>query len=68
MTIGWISTRISPPEAGREIIAKNPLKPIGYNSAAKQCRVMKFLNTFTEDMIVDIMLGDNLTLWSYTDE
>lgn len=66
MTIEWLSTKINPPEAGREIVAKNPLKPNSFSSASKQCRVMKFLPSFTEDMVISIMLGDNLTLWAYT--
>ncbi|MCJ8293373.1 MAG: hypothetical protein MJK15_03120 [Colwellia sp.] len=65
--ITFLSTTITAPEAGREIIAKNPLKPIGYDSSAKQCRVMKFHKNFTEEQIVEQMLEDNLTLWSYTE-
>ena len=66
MSIEWLSTKINPPEAGREIIAKNPLKPDSYRSASKQCKVMKFHPTFTEGRIVEDMLEENLTLWSYT--
>lgn len=67
MAIEWLSTKINPPEAGREIIAKNPLKAIGYKSAAKQCKVMKFHPDFSEDQIVETMLEDNFSLWSYTE-
>ena len=67
MSIKFLSTSINPPEAGREIIAKNPLKPSGYSSAAKQCRIMKFNPTFSEEQIIEIMLEDNFTLWSYTE-
>lgn len=67
ITIKWLSTSITTPEEGREIVAKNPLKPIGYNSAVKQCRLLKFNKNFNEDMIKDVLLGDNLTLWSYTE-
>jgi len=65
--IKWLSTVITTPEAQREIIAKNPLKAVGYSSAAKQCRVMKFHKTFNEDMIRDVMMDDNLSLWAYTE-
>tara|TARA_R110000744_G_scaffold351337_1_gene457164 strand:+ start:3154 stop:3375 length:222 start_codon:yes stop_codon:yes gene_type:complete len=66
--IKWLSTAITTPEAGREIIAKNPLKPIGYKSAAKQCKVMKFHPDFTESQIQELMMvDDNLSLWSYTE-
>lgn len=65
--IKFLSTEITAPEAGREIIAKNPDKSISVQSAAKQCKVMKFHTSFTEDMIVNLMLDENLTLWSYTE-
>lgn len=65
--IEWLSTNINPPEADREIIAKNPLKPVGYMSSAKQCKVMKFHHSFTEEQIIKSMMDDNLTLWSYTE-
>ena len=65
--ISWLTTDTNTPEAGREIIAKNPNKEINTNSSIKQCRVMKFHPSFDEDMIKDIMLGDNLTQWSYTE-
>lgn len=67
MSIEWLSTKINPPEADKEIIAKNPLKPVGFRSSAKQCKVMKFNHSFTKDLIVEIMLEDNFTLWSYTE-
>ena len=65
--IEWLSTTITTPESGREIIAKNPLKPIGWSSSVKQCKVMKFHKNFNEEMIKNILLEDNLTLWSYTE-
>lgn len=65
--IKWLSTAITTPEADREIVAKNPLKPIGYNSAAKQCRVMKFHKDFTEQQIKEVMISDSFTLWAYTE-
>ena len=64
--INWLSTNITVPEAGREIIAKNPLKASAYNTASKQCRTIKFLHTFTEDQIKSTLLDDNFTLWAYT--
>lgn len=67
MAIQWLTTTINPPESGREFIAKNPLKPAGYSSAAKQCKIMKFHPSFTEEQVVEQMLEDNLTLWSYTE-
>ena len=67
MAIVWLTTNINAPKTGREIIAKNPLKAMGYKSAAKQCRVMKFHENFTEEQIIETMLSDNLTLWSYTE-
>jgi len=67
MSITWLSTKIVPPVAGKEIVAKNPLKPISYSTASKQCRVMKFHLSFTEEQIIEIMLSDNFTLWSYTE-
>lgn len=68
--IQWNSTFEITPEAGKEIIAKNPLKPISNGSSAKQCKIMKFAPHFNNELIKDLMLegGDNLTLWSYTDE
>jgi len=68
MSIEWLSTKINPPLADKEIIAKNPIKPVGHNSATKKCKIIKFNKRFNEDLIVEIMLSDNLTLWSYTDE
>lgn len=65
--INWLSTEINPPEAGREIIAKNPDKQISNSSSVKQCRVMKFHPDYDERLIKDIMLGDNLTQWGYTE-
>ena len=65
--IEWLTTDITAPEAGREIIAKNPNKEIATCSAFKQCRVMKFHKNFTEDMIIEVMLSDEFTLWSYTE-
>ena len=67
MTIEWLSTNITAPEPGREIIAKNPLKPISFRSSVKQSKIMKFHPSFSEDQIVSIMIDDNLTLWSYTE-
>ena len=63
--INWLSTEINPPKAAREIIAKNPNKVISENSSAKQCQIMKFHSAFSEDQIVNVMMGDHLTLWSY---
>lgn len=65
--IEFLSTKINPPEAGREIIAKNPDKQISVDSSAKQCRVIKFHKSFTEEQIVQTLLDDNFTLWSYTE-
>ena len=65
--IEWLTTNITAPEAGREIIAKNPSKEIATCSSFKQCRVMKFHKNFTEDMIIEVMLSDEFTLWSYTE-
>ena len=67
MAIEYFTTNINPPEAGREIIAKNPLKPIGYSSSARQCKIMKFHPSFSQEKIVKTMLDDNLTLWQYTE-
>lgn len=67
MTIQWLTTNITAPESGREIIAKNPLKPSGYESASKQCRIMKFHPSFTEEKVIEVMMSDNFTLWSYTE-
>lgn len=68
--ITWNSTFKITPDAGREIIAKNPLKPVSSNSSAKQCKVMKFAPHFDSELIKDLMIegGDNLTLWAYTDD
>jgi len=68
MTIEWLTTNMNPPLADREIIAKNPIKPVGFRSAAKQCRIMKFRHDFSEELIIERMMEDNLALWSYTDE
>ena len=65
--ITWFSTNINPPKADREIIARNPLKPIGFKSSAKQCRVIKFHHSFSEERIVQDMLEDNFSLWAYCD-
>jgi len=65
--IEWLSTTVNPPESGREIIAKNPLKPNSYSSASKQCRIIKFHPSFTEKQVVEVMMDDNFTLWSYTE-
>jgi len=65
--ITWLSTVITSPKADREIIAKNPLKPVGLKSATKQCVVKKFHHSFSEQRIVEDMLEDNLTLWAYCD-
>lgn len=67
MGIKYLSTNVNPPKAGREIIAMNPLKPAGYSSAAKKCKIMKFNPTFSQEQIIETMLEDNLTLWSYTE-
>ena len=64
--IDWNQTVLEVPEAGREIIAKNPLKAISYNTSAKQCKVIKFHYAFTEAQIKEVMLSDNFSLWSYT--
>ena len=65
--IEWLTTNITAPEAGREIVAKNPNKEIETCSSFKQCRAMKFHKNFTEDMIIEVMLSDGFTLWSYTE-
>ena len=65
--IEWLTTTINAPEAGREIIAKNPDKDISSCSSFKQCRVIKFHKSFNEDMIIVTMLSDGFTLWSYTE-
>jgi len=65
--IEWLTTNITAPEAGREIIAKNPDKETETCSSFKQCRVMKFHKSFGEDMIIETMLSDGFTLWSYTE-
>lgn len=67
MAIEWITTNITAPEAGREIIAKNPAKEIDSCSSVKQCRVIKFHKSFDEDVIIETMLSDGFTLWSYTE-
>ncbi len=65
--IEWATTNINAPKAGLEIIAKNPTKEISTDSSLKQCRAMKFHKSFTEDMIITMMLDDGFTLWSYTE-
>ena len=65
--IKWLSTEITAPEAGREIIAKNPSKEIDSCSSVKQCRVIKFHKSFNENMIIETMLSDGFQLWSYTE-
>ena len=65
--IEWLTTTINAPEAGREIIAKNPDKEISSCSSVKQCRVIKFHRAFSEEMIIETMLSDGFTLWSYTE-
>jgi len=67
MSIEWLTTEINPPEADREIIGKNPDKLSLPGSAAKQCKVMKFHPSFTEEQIIEVMLSDDLTKWSYTE-
>ena len=64
--IQWNSTKEQPPEAGKEIIAKNPLRPSGIGTASKQCRIMKFHYSFDGEFIKNAMLEENLTLWAYT--
>ena len=64
--ITWLTVEVNPPEPGREIIAKNPTKEIDDNSSVKQCRVIKFHKSFTEKQIIQTLLSDELTLWSYT--
>ena len=66
--INWTSTFEEVPDAGREIIAKNPSKAISNGSSAKKCKVMKFAPHFDSELIRDLMLegGDNFSLWSYT--
>ena len=56
--IEWLTTEITAPEAGREIVAKNPNKEISVDSSVKQCRSIKFHKNFTEDMIVEVLLSD----------
>ena len=63
----WLTTTITAPEAGREIIAKNPGKEIDTCSSVKQCRVINFHKSFSEDMIIKTMLSDGIVLWSYTE-
>tara|TARA_R100000951_G_scaffold22085_1_gene18333 strand:- start:1419 stop:1619 length:201 start_codon:yes stop_codon:yes gene_type:complete len=65
--IEWLTTEITAPEAGREIVAKNPNKEISSDSSVKQCRSIKFHKSFSEDMIIETMLSDGFTLWSYTE-
>ena len=65
--IEWLTTNMNAPESGREIIAKNHDKEISSDSSVKQCRLMKFHKSFTEDMIITMMLDDGFTLWSYTE-
>jgi hypothetical protein len=65
--IEWLTTEINAPEPGREIIAKNPDKEISSDSSVKQCRSIKFHKSFSEDMIIETMLSDGFTLWSYTE-
>jgi len=70
MSIQWSSTNINPPDAGREIIAKNPLKPDSYRSASKQCKTMKFNPAFTQSQMDDAvadMIEEGFSLWSYTE-
>lgn len=66
MSIEWLSTKINPPLPDKEIVAKNPLKPVGFKSAVRQCKIMKFHPDFTEDKIIENMMDEDLTLWSYT--
>lgn len=65
MTIQWLSTETNPPLADREIIAFDESKIIPANSSAKRSRIMKFNKSFSEEQIIETMLDDNLTLWSY---
>jgi hypothetical protein len=65
--IEWLSTEINPPKSGREIIAKNPSKITSDESAVKQCCIMKFHLSFSEEQIVKQMLDYGHTLWSYTE-
>lgn len=67
MSIEWLTVEVSPPESGREIIAKNPEKVTSVDSATRQCKVVKFHKNFTEKQIVETLLSDKFTLWSYTE-
>ena len=64
--INWLSTEVTVPDAGREIVAKNHEKEVSYSSAAKQCRVMKFLPSFSSELIKSVLLDEGFTLWAYT--
>lgn len=66
MAIEWNSTIDNPPIPGKEIIAKNPLKPTNDYISAKQCRVMKPHHNKSQEKIVEDMMDDNFSLWSYT--
>ncbi len=65
--ISWLSTEITAPKAGREIVARNPDKHTHELSSAKQCRVIRFHHSFSESLIRSTMLDDNFTLWAYVE-
>ena len=64
--INWLSTEVTVPDAGREIVAKNHEKEVSHSSAAKQCRVIKFLPSFSGEQIKSVLLDEGFTLWVYT--
>lgn len=68
MGVEWNNTAEVLPIAGREIVAKDPLKLTHDYSSGKQCQIMKFHHNFTKEQILDRMMcgGANFSLWSYT--
>lgn len=64
MSIEWNITIDNPPLPGKEIIARNPLKPVNDYSSGKQCRIMKHHHLKSKEKIVEEMIEENFTLWS----
>ena len=59
MSIEWINLKDETPPADVEILAFNPDR-----GSRKLSNIYRFGKNFTEEKILDIIKGDNYTLWT----
>ena len=66
--IKWLSSSVTSPDSGREIIVKNSKKVIFDKESGTRCEILKFPGHFDFDEVAEGLDLYGWDLWAYTGE